>query len=431
MLHRKWLIEIPYFLLGLSILFFLSTHAANYSEYDAPSYIQFDPIRPPLYPIFVWLFHFAGRHQFTIIVYIHAFLTMGALLYARYWLKKHLKIADFLVFLICLITTITILFHFQLLAIGAEGLTFPFFIITFFLFVECFQEVNLKKMSYLAFWVSLIILTRLQFYYFYFVFVLLCFWHFYKGIPLKRVGVATGVFLVSILITSLIDRSYHYYKHHFFSDAPATGKLLIIQPLFLMGDKSVSRYFTDETQKFYAEKMLTNIQQHGLNQEANLLIALKPSYYQHAYESYNKNYIAMFDIVSQVFATVEPKEANKIASQIAKILIQADFKKNVVFFLWKLIEFLGGIPMCLFFFIMVCGLIVKMKQNRQWQPTPSQLFVAITILFTVLNAALVASVEAYLVAYFCYSQFILYCLAALLADRVFFSDHLQITHEAI
>jgi len=59
--------------------------------------------------------------------------------------------------------------------------------------------------------------------------------------------------------------------------------------------------------------------------------------------------------------------------------------------------------------------------DRNWEPNYSQIFVAMIILITFLNAAVVAMVETYLVGYFCYSQFMLYCLAAFLADRVFFN----------
>src|SRR3990167_1607375 len=171
MLRKKWRYETPYILLAVLIIFFLITHSPNYIEYDAPSYINFDPIRPPLYPIFIFLFHLAGSYQFTLIMWMHAIITFSALLYARFWLKKYLEISDFLIFVMCFIVTLTILFHFQLILIGAEGLSFPFFIVTFFLVIECFKEFSLKKISYLALWVSLLVLTRLQFCYFYGIFI--------------------------------------------------------------------------------------------------------------------------------------------------------------------------------------------------------------------------------------------------------------------
>src|SRR3990167_10825820 len=95
---KKWLYETPYVLLAILIIFFLTTHSPNYTHYDAPSYILFDPIRPPLYPFFIWLFHWAGSYQYTFIMWIHAIVTFFALLYARFWLKKYLKISDFLIF---------------------------------------------------------------------------------------------------------------------------------------------------------------------------------------------------------------------------------------------------------------------------------------------------------------------------------------------
>ncbi|HLB41819.1 MAG TPA: hypothetical protein VJN02_03010 [Gammaproteobacteria bacterium] len=421
MLRKKWRYETPYILLAVLIIFFLITHSPNYIEYDAPSYINFDPIRPPLYPIFIFLFHLAGSYQFTLIMWMHAIISFSALLYARFWLKKYLEISDFLIFIMCVIVTLTILFHFQLLMIGSEGLSFPLFILTFFLFIECFKEFNLKKLSYLALLVSLIILTRLQFYYYYMIFIILCMWYVYKRVNIKPLSIGISILLASILTTYFIDGSYHYFKHGFFSSAPATGKLLIIQPIFLSKNSQITSYFKDPKEKQYVQEMLAKMDQQQLNQDANLLTETKPSYYEFAYEEYNRNYIAIFNLVSQVLASVTPTESNKIAQNITKTLVFHSLKKNILFFLWKFIQFVGGIPIFLFFLMILSALFLKILMDRNWEPNYSQIFVAMIILITFLNAAVVAMVETYLVGYFCYSQFMLYCLAAFLADRVFFN----------
>ena len=422
MTQKKWLYETPYVLLAAIIILFLISHSPNYLDYDAPSYINFDVIRPPIYPIFVWLFHWTGSYQFTLIIWAHAIITFCALLYARYWLKKYLKISDFLIFIVFLIVIFTILFHFQLLLIGSEGLSFPFFIVTFFLFIECFKEFNLKKLSLLALSVGLIILTRLQFYYLYIMFAILCTWYFYKKVPIKSLCNGIVMLLLSILATTLIDKTYHYFKHGVFSGAPATGKLLIVQPLFLAVSGDVVNYFTDPKEKQYVQDMLIQINQKQLNKDADLLTATKPSYYEFAYHSYNRNYISIFETINQVLAHETSIDQNKIAQNITKTLVIHDSKKNLMFFLWKIVEFMGGIQLFIFFIFVAFALSVKVISDRKWQPSYSETFIAVIILITFLNAALVALVEAFLVGYFCYSQFMFYCLAAFFADRVFFKD---------
>src|SRR3989338_7574830 len=171
MCHKKWIYEIPYMLLAGIIIFFLITHSPNYQQYDAPGYINFSVIRPPIYPIFLWLFHWAGHYQFILVMWLHAIITFVALLYARSWLKKKLKIADFLIFVVFLFVILTICFHFQLIMIGSEGLTFPLFILIFFKLIECFKNFGLKKIAGLSALVSILILTRLQFYYLYGIYI--------------------------------------------------------------------------------------------------------------------------------------------------------------------------------------------------------------------------------------------------------------------
>ncbi len=210
MLQKKWTYEAPYIALGILITLFLLTHIPNSVDFDAPSYINFDPIRPPLYPLFIQAFSWAGKYQFTFIVWTHAIITFSALLYTRIWLKRNLNVNDFLIFMMFLVTTLTILFHFQLMLIGAEGLTFPFFIWTFFILIDCFKKFNLKNILYLSLWVSAIILTRLQFYYFYGIYIVLILWYLHRSTPIKPLGIAVSILTASILLTCLIDRSYHY-----------------------------------------------------------------------------------------------------------------------------------------------------------------------------------------------------------------------------
>src|SRR5690348_2207443 len=103
MFQKKWLYNLSYVILAALIVFFLLTHSPDYVDYDAPSYIFFAPIRPPVYPIFIWLFRWAGHYQFTLIMWVHAILTFSAFLYAGFWLKKYLKISDFLIFIVLLL----------------------------------------------------------------------------------------------------------------------------------------------------------------------------------------------------------------------------------------------------------------------------------------------------------------------------------------
>ncbi|GEM_PF-1748150 len=421
---KRWITELPYLLLGVLIGFFLLTHTPNYTDYDAPSYINFDSFRPPLYPVFIRLFSWAGQYQFNLIVWLHGLFSFSALLYARYWLKKHLQVADFLIFILCVFVTVTILFHFQLLLIGAEGLTFPLFIMTFFTLVDCFKTFKLKKVIFLAIGMSLLALTRLQLYYFYILFLMLLIWYFWKGIPLKLTISAVFIFLVSVSFCCLADGYAHYLKHGSTSSvAPATGRLLIVQPLFLMTSLEVVNNFKNPAQQKYVRKMFYEMKKRNLNSSAYRLTHTKPSYYELAYEEYNKNYDAITQVVIDVFSEQKPLslvEESKITREISKVLTLHAIKKNLLFLLWKFVNFVGSIPALLFFIIILSASLVKIIFNRTRKINYPQLFAMLIPFIIFLNAGVVAMFEGYVTAYFCYSQFLFYCLGAFFADQTFF-----------
>src|SRR3990167_5820660 len=244
-------------------------------------------------------------------------------------------------------------------------------------------------------------------------------WYCWKRVPIKPLSIGIAILLGSILLTSFIDRSYHYFKHGYFSPAPASGALLIVQPLFLLGDTQADNYFKDAQYKIVVHKILTQINKMKLNKEANLLSAKRALYYENAYEEYNKNYIPIHDLVSQTLASGKPFEINTMATNITKVLVFHDLQRNIFFFLWKFMAFVGDIPLFLFFLIVFLVLIIKVVNDRNWEPHFAPIFVAMIALITFLNAATVAALVPYQTTYFCYSQFMLYCLSTFLADSVF------------
>lgn len=424
MLKKRLVYELPYFVLASIIIAFLFTHHPNL-EYDVdPSYLQFGPIRPPLYPLFIWLFHWAGSYQFIFIMWIQGALLFASLLYTRFWLEKNLQLSGFPIFLICLFIILTIGLHFQIWFIQSEGLSFPFFIVTFFLLVECFHQFNLKKISYLAILVNILVLTRLQFYYFYIVFVMLWFWYLWQRIPIKYLMKAMVILFGSMLLTTVIDHSYHYYKHGFFAGSPYKGILIMFQTLYLANDNAAD-YFQDPTEKAYVQSLINQRNSQHLNQDVALLTTFKPSYYNYANQSLNRNFMAIQKIIVDTLNTsIENSsgkatnfKADKIAMSINKTLILHDLKKNILFLIWRFLDCMGGIPFFLFFLILFIGLSFKIVKEKIKQPSLSLSFVTIIIVITFLNAAIVAISNQNLPVYFCYSQFMLYCLGAFLVKR--------------
>ena len=423
MIEKKYFNEFAYLILALLIVFFLSTHSPNI-EYDAFTYIKSDSIRPLIYPLFIWLFHWAGSYQFSLLMWVQGILLFSALLYARNWLKINLKLSDFSIFLVCLLVILTISFRFQIWFIQSEGLAFPFFIWTFFLLIECFNGVNLKKLFYLSLWVSILVLTRLQFYYFYGMFGILCIWYVWQRTSIKLVCMGTSILFGSMLLTILIDHSYHYYKHGFFAGAPYGGLMILVQTIYL-ADSDAFKYFQDPIKKAYVKTMLDQRDAKQLNRDVNLLTTMKPSYYEYAYQSYSRNYLSIQSIIGGTLKTsientlgkVTNYQSDSLSIDINKTILSHEAKKNLFFFLWKFVKCMGGIPLFLFFVILLCALLYRIVKDKMREVDLSTIFVMVVTIITFLNAAIIAGCNPDIPVYFCYSQFMFYCLAAFFVTK--------------
>lgn len=415
MLKQGWLNYFPFFLLGLLVISFLATHDPNI-DYDTPSYINFEAIRPLLYPTFIWLFHY----HYNLIMWVHAIFLWGALWYARSWLKQNLQVSDSAIFFIFLSTLFTISFHYQIVFIQSEGITFPLFIVTFFFLIECFQKFNLKKLIYLSALVSLLVLTRLQFYYFYAIFLLLCIWYLWQGIPPKQLLKTISIFFGSILFTFLVDYSYHYFKHGFFGEAPYSAILVLTQPLYLADDQA-SNYFQNAEQKNVMQSLLNERNRKHLNDNANLVGSSMLNSLTLAYKSYYRNFYSLHITIDKILNKKyqDQLEQNAKAQEINKILIAHETKNNLIFFIWKIIQFTGGIPLFIFYVILICSFIFKIIKDKHQLISFPIIFVGLSSIITILNSIVIAICNIDLPGYFCYSQFIFYCLAGFLVNQIF------------
>ena len=111
-----------------------------------------------------------------------------------------------------------------------------------------------------------------------------------------------------------------------------------------------------------------------------------------------------------------------MALSIDYILIRNEFRKNILFYFWKFVRCMGGVPIFLFFTILVITIPFKIIKDKIQSPDMSTLFVGIVAIITFLNAGIIALCNPYLSVYFCYSLFMFYCLAALLTNRIFLRD---------
>jgi len=422
--------RIAYFMLALVVFCFIYMHTPNL-DYDTPGYINFDYTRPPIYPIFILLFRWAGAYHYSLIMWIQGIFLYATLLYVRFWLQKYLHIPDFPIFLVCLFVVTTIGFHFQIWYIESEGLAFPLFIFAFLLLVECFYQFNIKKIFLLSFIIAILVLTRLQFYYFYLMYALLCAWYLWQYLPIKQILISAITLFGSMFLTILIDHSYHYFKHGYFTNGSYIGIMLLAQTLYLADDNAAS-YFDDPVEKDLVKTMINQRNIGKLNQDSKIISLLNPSYLNLAYQVYARNYIDLQNMIHRTLKSnddnlnMQSYKINTLADNINKVLLKHEFKRNSQFFLWKLVQCMGGISSFLFFAIILFVSGVKIIKDKIRHPNISLIFVICIALLTFFNATTIAICNPYLSIYFCYSQFMFYCLAAFLYSkyrRSFIAQH--------
>lgn len=415
-------------------LFFLFTHAPKIGA-NAPTYEKFTIIRQPLYAIFIWLFCWAGKYQYIAVMWAQSFLTLASLMYARYWLKKNLKLPDFFILIVFAITLITISFYYQMQNMDdPEGITFPIFIFTFFITVNCFQQFNLKKISLLGLLVSILILTRTQFYFYYGIFLLIIISYAWRKVSIKHCLMALLIFFLSAVLTNVIDRTYHYYANDHFVTEPFSGILLIVQPLYL-ADSDAANYFFDPKLRKNVGILLRQIREKKLNQFSPVSTFFHIQYYEYTNEEYMKNYLPIQFMVHQLFTNqsfdkiYQVSNANLIKMNdatlyISKILFLQNIKQNMLLYFYRVISMMGGIPYFLFFCILLFVCYINLFSSRA-RVLPIEAWFVTCFLFVIfLNTMIVSVAEPSCTRYFCYTQFLLYCFAAYIGKQIFYSSKL-------
>lgn len=135
----------------------------------------------------------------------------------------------------------------------------------------------------------------------------------------------------------------------------------------------------------------------------------------------------MQSIVSETFTNIPFKyiykinniallNMDKITLHISYILFLHNIKENSLFYFYKIISAMGGIPFFLFFCIL---LFIAFVRQRQIDVDLAKLFVFLILLIIFFNAMLVAVAEENCTRYFCYTQFLLYCFGGYVAELIY------------
>src|SRR3990167_7636391 len=387
-------------------------------DFDSTSYILAYSTRPPIYPIFLWLFHNFGKYQLEIAIWAQCILSLLSLLYISNWLHKHLELSGLLILFILLPTVSLLFFYYQTLqTICSEAITLPVFIVTFSLLVECFHTFNIKKLILLVIFANILILTRAQFYYFYFLFMLLTVWYGWKKIPIKKIIITILIMMISIAVTAIINRGYHLLKHGHFADVPLVGTQLIVQALFL-SKIDAAQYFENPVEKNYFIVMIKRLEEQQLTKNSSKLAMKKVEGFHTTYAYYTVSYPSILQVNDSTLAGISEYQKEAITLNISKILYWHAIKNNLIFYFWKLVSFFGDISIFLFFLIIFFTSSVRIFISREDNSSFYSVYIWVSLLTILVNTAFVTIFEPLLPAYSYYSYFLIFCLGGLLSKKL-------------
>ncbi|OGT37951.1 MAG: hypothetical protein A3F11_02970 [Gammaproteobacteria bacterium RIFCSPHIGHO2_12_FULL_37_14] len=396
---------------------------------DSTGYIDRQLCRPPLYPIFIWAFHIFGNQQLIVARWAQTIFTFVSLLYAGRWIQVNLEMPRLLSFLILLSVTMVIsLYTHTLELIFSEGIAFPIFIYTFLLFVETCNKLETKKLAGVTLGISLLILTRHQFYYLYPVAITCLAWHLWKKESRKKILANLMIIILFTFTTAVLTQVYYHAigkergPSSNASDWQYTGWKVLVQPIYL-ADLTATKYFTNPAEKTLFLAILQHLEkdQYTRNSASSLrdINNLRAAEYH-----YISNLGRLQDSLRRAIEQNTPSgksvnEVDSLLSHMSKILFMHSFKENISFYILRVTHYSGGLWIFLSSLLVLFLIFYRIVTDRDWRPTIEQLFIMISILFIFVNAAVVAVVESDTPRFFYYSIFLYFCLFGLLAKKFY------------
>lgn len=424
MIQTRQLIQI-----GLVLaLMLLSVWGVPSLGLDSYEYIYFSPIRPPVYPFFLWMLSIFGPYRFLAAVWVQGIITTATLFYTWYWLCNRLNMPRWLSWLVLVISAWNIILRFEInSSILSEALAFPFFILCFTLFIDCSKSFNFTKIMLYVLLVNLLVLTRAQFYYFYITFAFLITLYFLQKIPRKNL-LSTCVLMVSSIIAAFfINHSYHYFLNGKFSDSAVLGPQLIAAPLFL-SNSNYEKYITDPQEKFFFQKTIKLLESKKLTRDTSEYLKNSKTL-DNDLNYYKLVFQPLFHFVYyENLRNMTPYQLNKITLDISKKLYLVQFKENIRFYIAKGISIFGNFSIFLIFlfiFVLYLAYLWHITRNRNVDLDYFQIFIGSSSLIILANVFFVVLFVIASERYFIYSNFLLICLGAAVADKLFskYDDH--------
>ncbi|MCH9769717.1 MAG: hypothetical protein K0U12_02445 [Gammaproteobacteria bacterium] len=392
---------------------------------DSPSYIAFSPQRPPLLPILLWLNRLlVGEHY-----YIFRALQIGLIFFAMHLMDKKLRpifnIPRWAMTLLAVSFIIPpyIVFPYARYLL-TEAIAIPLFVIFLTYLIEFIVTRAIKTTLILALLTMLLVLTRNQFLYLYGILFLAVIYLFFRRTNPQKILLIGLIFLLTIVLTTLLNRGYQYVVHGKFASNTSNGALLLVQPMFLAKPNDAKLFKDPKLKSLFNSLYQANTQAKftlaTLDPKPNYIRFLKDAaYFRSVFDPIqNQN----FRKLNQLGYT-SPYQQDIILKKLAITLLKHNWKQNLIFSIRKLILSLGDlVPFLVFCFLGLSLLIAQFIKPKNY--IISAMLGLWILIFA--NNLTVSLAEMMLTRYLIYPYL---CLLILMAALLFSRQNSLITKE--
>jgi hypothetical protein len=391
------------------LLFIVLWWQGPWLQPDTQSYLTKSPVRSALYPLFLQLNTWLSSNQWGGLLFAQLALGFYSAFFTASKLKKLFALNPWLILLLFVLFLIP---YYGPLKFGnsilTEAVCYPIFLFASTFLLEGLFQRKTKPLLYFLAFTSLLILTRRQFLFLYPAFT--CVLIYLTVVHRKHfnLGLLTVTFVLSIVGTHLLERTYQYLNDNHFATLPFTGMQLVVAPLYLSTPNDVELFETTLEKTIFLkvqEKMQAKqLSYQAINTRPHFNLAIYPQFlnlvvYPHYFESYGPIcWEILFPILSEQ-GFKDLYEIDSFTTHMALTLIQAHFKEYLALYASNIIFNLGGLFPTLFL-----GLIALLAFIYHCLKKDNlSLGILVTLLLTSGNYLLVAIVEPILIRYSIYT----------------------------
>jgi len=380
-----------FYLLAFALATLLDLAFGTIMSPDSSSYISYSIERPPLYPGIISLFKIVfGSYGIKSLIFFQLYGGLSVCAWVVYKLDElfqGIHSSKFLVFLVLVFPYCVHPYYGN--TILSEAIAYPLFLIMFICVLEVIINNRKQYLYALPIAISLLILTRAQFFFMVPWFVLFCFYMIFLRRDIINRPVAIMLMLLCTILPITIDKTARYFVHGTFSSPPYLMQQLLMVPL-VASDIKAADSISDPGMRALFIEIKTKMKSVGINDSSRRNPIIQ------AYANYNIYYGAFYyDIVNPIIDkagihTAAAKESFAKALYIILIKDKHTLYSTIILYGINIMHVWGGKYWVILNVLVFMGSVCLYWQKRERY----SLVLFFIILMNLINITLIAILES-------------------------------------